>query len=141
MMAIQTTLLDEDQRTLVKQYLLIKELPPNRIEEIKLIKRPSGYYIQGGELYRRSTIILLLKCISPKESEYVLKKIHKDIYGIQKKARVLVVRTMCRLLLAYYFKDVIDMVKKCDKYQRFILMARQPFVELITVTSVCLFSQ
>lgn len=132
---IQATTLDEDWRTPVKQYLLTQKLPPSMTEVIRLTSRALRYCLQGVELYRRSTIAPLLKCIPLEESEYVLNEIHIE-------ARALVSRTTHeRFYLNIILKDATYMVKKCDKCQKFTPVSCQPSTELKTIASSFLCSQ
>jgi len=72
----------EDWRAPNKEYLLTGTLPSDRLKAIKLTKKALGYCLIDGVLYRRSTSSPFLKCLSSKESIYVLREIHEGVCGL-----------------------------------------------------------
>jgi len=64
----------EDWRTSFREYLLTTELPLERNEVIHLTRRAIKYCLVDEVLYRRSVLTLLFKCLSPRESFYVLRE-------------------------------------------------------------------
>ena len=71
-------------------------------------------------LYRQGYSLPYLRCASSKEANYVLREIHKGIYGNHAGVRSLVGKV---LKAGYYWptlqKDAYDIVRACDKRQRF----------------------
>ena len=62
-------------------YLRNGELPEEKTEARILRLKAACYVLYDNKLYRRGYSMPLLKCIPPLEVEYVIRKIHKDIYG------------------------------------------------------------
>ena len=115
----------EDWRTPIKEYLLTGTLPSDKMKDIKLIKRAAGYSLIDGVLYRRSTSSPLLKCLSSKEGTYVFREMHEGVYGLQTGFRALAAQT---IRIGFYWPSILqeskDLVKKCDKCQRFAPVLR-----------------
>ena len=63
------------------QYLEHGILHEDKLKAWKLKIRAVHYSMYNGELYKRSLSYSWSKCVSPKEGNYVLKKIHEGIYG------------------------------------------------------------
>jgi hypothetical protein len=107
------------------------------------LKMKAGRFtILNGFLYRRGFTLPLLKCISTEEGNYVLREIHEGICGSHSGARVLAhkaVRT------GFYwpnmYKESMEIVRYCDKCQRFANITKQPPEELTTISSPWPFSQ
>ena len=78
----------------------------------------------------------LLKCVSPEEGNYILREIHEGIYGSHSGSRVLA-RKVVRA--GFYWpdmsKDLITIVRNCDKCQRFTNITKQPPEELSSISS------
>lgn len=70
-------------------------------------------------LYKRSFSMSYLRCLTPTETEYAMRKVHKRICGNHLGARALA----HKLVRSRYFwssmKAKIVVVRKCDKCQRF----------------------
>ena len=47
----------------------------------KVTHQAPHYVLYVGKLYKRSLTLSLLKCLSPSEADYALRKIHEEIYG------------------------------------------------------------
>ena len=96
----------------------------------------------NGTLYKRGFTLPLLKCVSPKEGNYIVQKIHEGIYGSHSKARVLAHKAV---RAGFYWpnmsKDSMTSVRNCDKCQRFTNLTKQPPEELSSISSPWPFSQ
>ena len=62
-------------------YLKTGELPENRTEARIFRLKVARYMIYDDNLYRRGYSMLLLKCVTPSEVEYIMREIHKGICG------------------------------------------------------------
>ncbi|XP_050238331.1 uncharacterized protein LOC126687817 [Mercurialis annua] len=101
-------------------YLADGVLPEGRTEAAKLVRISSVYSLIEGALYRTSVIHPWSKCISLEEGSYVLREIHEGECGAHEGAVTLYRKAM---LQGFYWpmmkKDAEEMVKKCDKCQKF----------------------
>ena len=80
---------------------LHKFAEPDGNPEAREIKRKGGsFVIVDGELYKRSFSQSLLKCIQPREVDYILREIHEGIYGSHIGARTLNQKALCQ---GYYW--------------------------------------
>lgn len=93
-------------------------LPEESSEARKLRREAAKYTIVAGKLYKRSLENPLLKCLTPRQAEYVMAKIHEGIYGTH---IALAAKT---ILAGYYWRtlktDCMESVKKCDKCQKHV---------------------
>ena len=83
-----------------------------------------------------------LRCLSPKEVDYIIKEVHEGIYGNHSGSRSLV----HKLIKAGYYwptmkKDAQTYAKACDKCQRFSNIIRQSMKELTPITAPRPFAQ
>ncbi|XP_052195975.1 uncharacterized protein LOC127803624 [Diospyros lotus] len=62
-------------------YLREEKLPEDDSEAREVKRKARNFVIVGGELYRRSFSQPLLKCIRPREADYILREIHEGICG------------------------------------------------------------
>jgi hypothetical protein len=70
----------------------------------------------NGTLYKRGFTLPLLKCVSPKEGNYILREIHEGVCGNHSRARVLAHKA---IKAGFYWpnmsKDSTTIVRNCDK--------------------------
>ena len=83
-----------------------------------------------------------LKCVDEDEAKYILKEIHEEVCGDHAGPKSLV----SKVIRTSYFwptmqADGVEIVKRCDKCQRFGNVQRLPAENLTTITSPCPFSQ
>ena len=83
-----------------------------------------------------------LKCVDEEEAKYVLEEIHKGICGDHTGPRSLVSKV---IWTSYFWPtmqvDTVELVKKCDKCQRFGNVQRLPVEKLMMITSLWPFAQ
>ena len=60
-------------------YLKTDELYENKIEARILKLKAACYVIYDNKLYRKGYSMPLLKCVTPSEASYIMRKIHEDI--------------------------------------------------------------
>jgi hypothetical protein len=93
-------------------------------------------------LYKRGYTLPLLKCLSKDEATYVLKEIHERVCGNHSVGRMLAHKA---IWAGYYWpemnKDSGEVVKSCDKCQRFGKRITSPPEEISLVSSALPFVQ
>ena len=71
-------------------YLTRQELPEDQNEARCIVRRSKAYRVHEGELYKKSTIGVLQRCISEEEGRKLLAEIHAGLGGHHAAARALV---------------------------------------------------
>ena len=111
----------------IYKYIEHGEQPDDKMQAKKLRIRSARYVVMDGVLYRRSFSQPLLRCLTPYQSDYILREIHEGICGNHIGARTLAHRA---LSLGYYWpgmkQDAQELVRKCDQCQRFAKYTQQP---------------
>ena len=101
-------------------YLKEGWLPEDKMEARKIEIKAVRFVIIDDVLYKRGYSLLYLRCASLEEANYVLRKIHERTYGNHSGARSLAGKA---LKVGYYWptlqKDAYNIVRACDKCQRF----------------------
>lgn len=103
----------------IMRYLLDGAFLNDPVEVKRLAKEASYYTIVGGQLYRRSLLQPLLKCLTPNKVNSVLEEVHKGSCGYHLGRKVLALKIF---RVGYYWptmtKNAVEFVKKCLKCQR-----------------------
>ncbi|XP_075636581.1 uncharacterized protein LOC142608785 [Castanea sativa] len=123
-------------------YLKDGTLPGEKEVARKLKVQSAQFVLIKNVLYKRGFSRPYLRCLSPKEADYVMKEVHEGICGNHSGSRSLV----HKLIRAGYYwpsmqQDVETYVKACDKCQRFSNIIRQPTEELTAITATWPFAQ
>ena len=123
-------------------YLKNGMLPDGKDAARKLKVQALRFVLINDILYKRSCSRPYLRCLGPKEADYVMKEVHKGICGKHSRARLLV----HKLIRAGYYwptmqKDAQTYVKACDKCQRFSNVIRQSSEKLTPITAPWPFAQ
>src|SRR3954464_14166340 len=63
------------------EYLEHRTLPDDEVERRQIVRRAKGYTIINGQLYKRSTTGVYLKCVSRLEGMEILREIHLEDCG------------------------------------------------------------
>jgi hypothetical protein len=104
----------------VIEYLRRGTLPKDKKEARKICTQYAWYTLINNVLYCRGYTLPLLKCLSKFEAEFVLKEIHEGVCGEHSEGWMLAYKTV---RASYYWptmnRDSSEMVKLCDKWQRF----------------------
>ena len=83
-----------------------------------------------------------LNCVDDDEAKYILEEIHEGNCGDHVGPRSFVSKT---IRIGYFWPtmqvDVLELVKKCDKCQRFENVQRLPVERMTTITSSWPFAQ
>jgi ribonuclease HI len=131
-----------DWRQEIFSYLQDGTLPSGKKSAMQLRMRAGRFTILNGLLYKRGFTLPLLKCISTKEGNYVLREIHEGICGSHSGARVLAHKAVrAGFYWPNMYKDSTEIVRYCDKCQRFANITKQPPEELTAISSPWPFSQ
>ena len=106
--------------TLIVSFLQDGHLPQNVDEAKKIKKRAAKFTILNDTLYKRGFSMPYLKCVDEDEAKYILEEIHEGVCGDYADPRSLVSKV---IRIGYFWptmqEDAIELVKKCDKCQRF----------------------
>jgi ribonuclease HI len=116
-------------------YLQNGILPSEKKSAMRLKIKAGRFTILNGLLYKRGFTLPLLKCISTEEGNYVLREIHEGICGSHSGAKVLAHKAVRG---GFYwpnmYKDSTEIVRYCDKCQRFANITKQPPEELTAIS-------
>ena len=117
-------------------------LPDDKEAARKLKVQAARFTLVKDVPYKRGFSRPYLRCLVPKEVDYVIRKVHEGVCGNHFGSRSLV----HKLIRAGYYwptmhKDAYAYVKTCDKCQRFGNLIRQPTEELTPVTTPWPFAQ
>src|SRR3954464_7883539 len=74
------------------EYLENGTLPDDEVERRQIVRRAKGYTVINGQLYKRSTIGVYLKCVSQLEGMEILREIHLGDCGHHVAPRSLVAK-------------------------------------------------
>ena len=112
------TFVSTDGRTPFLEYLLEGISPSNSKDVYRLKRLALRYFVEGGTLFRKGFHGEPLRCLSPSESQMVMKETHAREYGeYQGKKRLY----QYLLTFGYYWptmkKDAADFVKTCHTCQ------------------------
>ena len=103
----------------------------------KLNVLASRFMLIRDVLYKRGFSRPYLRCLAHDETDYVMREVHKGIYGNHLGARSLVHKL---IRVGYYWptmlKNAQTYVRTCDKCQRFSNLIRQPSEELTPMTAL-----
>ena len=128
--------------TPIISFLQDGHLPQDADEARKIKKRAARFTILNDTLYKRDFSMPYLKCVDEDEAKYILEEIHEGICGDHAGPRSLV----SKVIRTGYFwltmqVDAVELVKKCDKCQRFKNVQRLLVERLTTITSPWPFAQ
>ena len=113
--------------TPILSFLQDGHLPQDPGEARKIRKRAAHFTILNDVLYKRGFSMPYLKCVDADETKYILEEIHGGICGNHAGPRSLVNKA---IRTGYFWPtmqgDALELVKKCDKCQRFGNVQRLP---------------
>ncbi|XP_052190034.1 uncharacterized protein LOC127799860 [Diospyros lotus] len=119
-------------------YLKDGKLPESDLEARELKRRAQKFVQVNEELYKRSFTQPLLKCVRPREADYVLREIHEGICGSHIRARTLYQKALRQ---GYYWptmvSDAEQLVKKCERCQRVSNLIHVPSAMLTHLVQPC----
>lgn len=112
-----------------------KRLPDNKKKAKKIKLMLAQYVILGDMLYKRGYSLPYLRCLLYNEANYVMREIHKGIYGNHSGVRSLALKAIRQRYFWHTMKKYTrKFVQQCGKCQRFSNIPRQHPVQLTLVT-------
>src|SRR5688572_22713030 len=99
-------------------------------------KKSKWFEYHDGTLYKKSYTHPLLKCVTPKEGNYILREIHEGGCGIHQGIRTVINKV---LRSGYYWptlrQDAENLILRCSKCQFFSKVSKKPKSFLTTMQS------
>ena len=124
--------------TPIVAFLQDGHLPENTKEAKKVKKKAVRFTI----LKKRGFSMPYLKCVDKEKAQYILAEIHQGIYGDHAGPKSLVNKA---IRISYFWPtmqvDAIELVKKCDRCQRYGNVQRLPAERLTAISSPWPFAQ
>ncbi|XP_075663203.1 uncharacterized protein LOC142632739 [Castanea sativa] len=111
----------------IVSFLQDGHLPRDTLEAKKIKTRTTRFTILNDTLYKRGFSLPYLKCVNEEEAKYVLREVHEGICGDHAGPKSLT--------------DATELVRRCDKCQRFRNVQRLPVEKMTTITSPWPFAQ
>ncbi|XP_074323982.1 uncharacterized protein LOC141660900 [Apium graveolens] len=107
-------------------YLRDRTLPKDQNKAKYLRHKAACFFLENGQLYRRTFSAPTLKCVDLEEANYCLWEVHEGICGDHLAAKALAYKVIRQ---GYYWptihSDFIAYVKKCPQCQKFSNVPRQ----------------
>ncbi|XP_073063934.1 uncharacterized protein [Primulina eburnea] len=133
---------DNEWRAELLDYMKDRVLPKDPKKAYMMKRRSLRFILVNGTLYKRSASRPLLKCLGPKQSNYVLREIHEGCCGNHLGSYFLARKA----LLAGYFwptmlKDALAIVISCNSCQRHAKLQHQPAALMKSIVAACPFDQ
>ena len=122
--------------TPIISFLQDGHLPQDVEKARKVRKRAAKFTILNDILYKKGFSMPYLKCVDEEEAKYILKEIHEGVCGDHAGPRSLARKV---IKIGYFWPtmqvDTMELVKKCDKCQRFGNVQCLPAKRLTTISS------
>uniref|UniRef100_A0A0E0EWP1 RNA-directed DNA polymerase n=1 Tax=Oryza meridionalis TaxID=40149 RepID=A0A0E0EWP1_9ORYZ len=132
--ATQVLTISDDSRIPLLSFIKDGVLPSDRAHAEKISRQAKCYSIVGGELYRRGTIGILMKCISHEEGRTLLTEIHSSICDNHAASKTLVGKAYRQ---GFFWSTVVsnakEVVRTCEGCHFFACNANMPANELQTI--------
>ncbi|XP_076939060.1 uncharacterized protein LOC143607525 [Bidens hawaiensis] len=80
--------------TPIMAYLSSRILPEVKATARKIRHKALNYQVQDGELYRRSFLGPLFRCVDVKDANYLIREVHEGICGLHAGPRMVVAKLM-----------------------------------------------
>src|SRR4051812_4505039 len=126
---------------LFMEYLVHGTLPDDEVERRQIVCQAKGYTIINGQLYKRSTTGVYLKCVSQQEGIEILREIHLRDCGHHAAPRSLVSKAFRQ---GFYWltakADADKLVETCMGCQYYARQPHVPAEELRTIPITWLFA-
>ena len=122
--------------TPIISFLLDGHLPQDTNEARKIRKRAARFTFLNDTLYKRGFSMPYLKYVDTDEAKYILQEIYEGVCGDYASPRSLVSKVIrigyfCPTMQA----NAVELIKRCDKYQRFGNVQRLLAEKLTAITS------
>ncbi|KAL0416231.1 UNVERIFIED_CONTAM: hypothetical protein Slati_3455000 [Sesamum latifolium] len=122
---------------------LIERIEPENEKEVKNLRRKASHLVMiDGELYKRGFSQPCLKCLTPEEGNYVLRKIHEGICENHIGGKALAGKTLRQgFFWPSMLFDAHELVKRCRACQEHANVIHQPAALMQPLESPCPFDQ
>ena len=117
----------------IRAYLSGGTLPDSPQEAAVLKKRAARFELKNGELFKAGFLKPLLKCVTPEKGKEVLEDLHSGFCASHIGGRSLAVRARRHYFWPTLEADAKELVKKCDKCQKFGI--HRPATDLTAIHS------
>jgi hypothetical protein len=111
--------------------MLHKKLPEDVVEARRIVQRSKAFVIIKGELYKKSILGVLQRCVTPQEGQAILHEIHGGICGHHASSQAIAAKAF---RAGFYWlttvEDAKDIVRRCEACQRFPFKPHAPAAEL-----------
>ena len=91
-----------------------KKVSPLEEVEKGWARKVAKFFMVGDYLSRKGYLTPLIKCINPKQGQYIMKEFHEGIYIYNSRARTMAMKL---LKVRYYWptirEDCVTFIKKC----------------------------
>lgn len=115
-------------------YLINGDLPEEKNEARRIVRRSKAYTIIHGELYKRSVTGIFQRCVSREEGHRLLKEIHAGACSHHAAPRTLVGKAFRHgFFWPHTTRDAEETVCKCEGCQRFMQKLHMPATALKTI--------
>ncbi|XP_077223340.1 uncharacterized protein LOC143856945 [Tasmannia lanceolata] len=117
-------------------YLRGGKLLEGKKEARKVVQRAARFSLNGENLYKRSYTLPYLKCLRPSDAAYTLQETHEGICGEHMGGKALAIKVLLRgLYWPTLRRDALDLVKKCERCQKFSPIIHQKAVPMALIIS------
>ncbi|XP_074336017.1 uncharacterized protein LOC141673183 [Apium graveolens] len=107
-------------------YLRDGTLPEDKNKARYLKHKAARFFLEEGQLYRRTFSAPTLKCVDPEDANYCLQEVHEGIRGNHLASKALAYKIIRQ---GYYWptihSDAVAYVQKCPQCQKFENVPRQ----------------
>ncbi|GKA72189.1 reverse transcriptase domain-containing protein [Tanacetum coccineum] len=125
----------ESWMTPIHEYLMDETLPAER-KKARAIKRKSQRFaIINGIMYKKSFLVLWLRCVGPSQANYVLREIHEGSCSMHAGIRSVVAKALRIGIFCRQDKDARALIKACQECQVHKPIPRNPQEKLNPITS------
>ncbi|GJU81486.1 reverse transcriptase domain-containing protein [Tanacetum coccineum] len=101
--------------TPIRNYLEKGKLPEDPVDGRTLMENIGNYTMEDGVLYRKSYLVLLMRCVGPLQANYIIREVHMGSCGMHDGPRQVVAKAMN---LGYYWpsmhRDARELIRACD---------------------------
>jgi hypothetical protein len=116
------------------EYLMNKKLPKDEVQKRQIEHRAKAYTIIDGQLYKRSTSGVFMKCISQVDGIEILREIHRGECGHHAAARSLIAKAFRH---GFYWPiakaDADRIMELCQDCQMYSKQTHMPATALHTI--------
>ncbi|KAK6139045.1 hypothetical protein DH2020_027212 [Rehmannia glutinosa] len=127
---------EADWMTPIVQYLEKGVQPENKAEARTLRTQAARFTLVDDILYKRGYSVPLLRCLSETDADYALREVHEGICGNHAGGQTLAYKLIRQ---GYYWpslrKDATDLVKRCERCQKFAPQVRYHPEQLTSIFS------